>query len=121
MTILSKGKVREIFMAHGFTIKEGQGDLKPYVYAAANALVEAAVAAARANSPAPLDWTERLNKDAERYRFLAGHCRSTSEHWGGRWSIVIEGPCPKSHNSEGDFDAAIDAAVDRAKKNESST
>ena len=51
-----------------------------------------------------------LEADAERYRWLAKHGRSTSEHWGGRWSIAIEGPCPKSHNSEVDFDAAIDAA-----------
>lgn len=48
--------------------------------------------------------------DAARYRWLAAHCRSTAEHWGGRWSIIIEGPAPKSHTSEDDFDAAIDAA-----------
>ena len=54
---------------------------------------------------------ERAEKDAERYRFLAAHCRSTSEHWGGRWSIVVEGPAPKTHDSEDDFDAAIDAAL----------
>lgn len=48
--------------------------------------------------------------DAERYRWLAASCRSTSEHWGGRWSIIIDGPAPKSHDSEDDFDAAIDAA-----------
>ena len=53
---------------------------------------------------------ERLRQDAERYRWLAGHCRSTSEHWGGRWSIVVEGPTPKTHDSEDDFDAAVDAA-----------
>ena len=49
-------------------------------------------------------------EDAARYRFLAGHCRSTSEHWGGRWSIVVDGPAPKSHDSEDDFDEAVDAA-----------
>lgn len=54
---------------------------------------------------------ERAEKDAERYRFLAEHCRSTSEHWGGRWSIVVEGPAPKTHDSEDEFDAAIDAAI----------
>jgi len=48
--------------------------------------------------------------DAARYRFLAAHCRSTSEHWGGRWSIIVDGPAPKSHDSEDYFDAAIDAA-----------
>ena len=51
-----------------------------------------------------------LREDARRYRWLASHCRSTPEHWGGRWSIVIEGPVPKTQNSEDDFDAAIDAA-----------
>ena len=50
-------------------------------------------------------------EDAARYRWLASHCRSTSEHWGGRWSIVVEGPAPKSRDSEDDFDAAIDAAM----------
>lgn len=54
---------------------------------------------------------ESAEKDAGRYRFLAAHCRSTSEHWGGRWSIVVEGPAPKTHDSEDDFDAAIDAAL----------
>lgn len=34
-------QIREIFMAHGFTVKDGQADLKPYVYAAARALLAA--------------------------------------------------------------------------------
>lgn len=50
-------------------------------------------------------------RDAERYRFLAERCRSASEHWRGRWWIVIDGPAPKSHDSEDDFDDAIDAAL----------
>ncbi len=50
--------------------------------------------------------------DARRYRWIAGHCRSTSEHWGGRWSIVVEGPCPAKHDEEDAFDDAIDAAMD---------
>lgn len=32
-------RIREIFLANGFTIKEGQTDLKPYVYQAAYALL----------------------------------------------------------------------------------
>lgn len=63
---------------------------------------------------APLPASAPLSddaKDAARYRFLAGHCRSTSEHWGGRWSIVVDGPAPKSHDSEDDFDDAVDAAI----------
>lgn len=36
---VSQDRIREIFMAHGFTIKEGQTDLKQYVYDAARALL----------------------------------------------------------------------------------
>ena len=39
---LSKDQIREVFLTHGFTIKEGQADLKPYVYDAAYALLTAA-------------------------------------------------------------------------------
>ena len=53
---------------------------------------------------------DSVQEDAARYRWLAASCRSTSEHWGGRWSIIIDGPAPKSHDSEDDFDAAVDAA-----------
>ena len=66
-----------------------------------------------AAAPAPAAQGDSL--DAARYRWLAAHCRSTAEHWGGRWSIVVEGPAPKSHDSEDDFDAAIDAAIDAAR------
>lgn len=50
-------------------------------------------------------------KDAERYRWLTTHARTTSEHWGGRWSIVIDGPVPKRNDCEDAFDEAIDAAM----------
>lgn len=73
----------------------------------ANATIKAAAMAAEVISGAPAD---SALEDAARYRFLAAHCRSTSEHWGGRWSIVVEGPAPKSHDSEDDFDEAVDAA-----------
>lgn len=53
---------------------------------------------------------EALRADAERYRWLAAHCRSTAEHWGGRWSIIVDGPAPVQHDEEDAFDAAIDAA-----------
>lgn len=64
---------------------------------------------------AQLGEAQRDALDAARYRWLAAHCRSTAEHWGGRWSIVVEGPAPKSHDSEDDFDAAIDAAIEAAR------
>jgi hypothetical protein len=40
---ISDERIREVFMAHGFTIKPGCDDLKPYVYAAARALLAEAV------------------------------------------------------------------------------
>ena len=69
-----------------------------------------AIAAIKKERDALRSENAALWVDAERYRWLATHCRSTSEHRGEQWSIAIEGPCPKSRNSEVDFDAAIDAA-----------
>ena len=68
------------------------------------------VAALSAAPIPPTHAADSALEDAARYRWIAAHCRSTSEHWGGRWSIVVEGPAPKSHDSKDDFDAAIDAA-----------
>lgn len=50
-----------------------------------------------------------LEVDAGRYRWLALQ-RVTPEHWGGRWSIVIEGPAPTARPCKDQFDAAIEAA-----------
>ncbi len=44
--VLDCDRIREIFMAHGFTVEEGQTDLKQYVYDAADALLCAARAPA---------------------------------------------------------------------------
>jgi hypothetical protein len=57
-----------------------------------------------------------LLADAERYRYLAGYCKNTSEHWGGRWSIIVNGPVPTKDDEEDAFDAAIDAAREKQKK-----
>jgi len=58
---------------------------------------------------------ERLRADAERYRWLRECARATSEHWGGRWSLVTEGPAPENATSAG-IDAAIDAARNALKE-----
>ena len=42
----------------------------------------------------PTQAADSVLEDAARYRFLAAHCRRTSEHWGGRWSIIVDGPAP---------------------------
>lgn len=52
---LSRNQIREVFMAHGFTIKEGQTDLKQYVYDAAHALLEL-VAAPQQEAQEPAFW-----------------------------------------------------------------
>lgn len=41
VAMLGRDQIRAIFMQHGFTIKEGQTDLKQYVYDAAEALLAA--------------------------------------------------------------------------------
>jgi hypothetical protein len=38
---MNRDQIREIFLRNGFTVKEGQSDLKPYVYAAAEELLQA--------------------------------------------------------------------------------
>lgn len=43
---MTDDQIREVFLANGFTIKEGQADLKPYVYAAARALLSLAASPA---------------------------------------------------------------------------
>ena len=47
----SDDEIRAVFLANGFTIKDGQTDLKPYVYQAARALLSAALPP----PPSPLD------------------------------------------------------------------
>ena len=49
-------------------------------------------------------------EDAARYRYLVTKGRLIPEHWGGRWSIVVE-----SRSPEGDEKEHIDAALDAAR------
>jgi hypothetical protein len=53
-TVLTDERIKAIFLAHGFTIKEGLSDLKPYVYAAAHAV--AREVAAQAGQVAVPGW-----------------------------------------------------------------
>ena len=55
--LLDRDRIREIFMEHGFTVKEGQTDLKQYVYDAADALLRAARAP-----------TDSVREDAARWQ-----------------------------------------------------
>lgn len=60
---VSDALICEVFMRNGFTIKEGQTDLKPYVYAAARALL-AATAEQPAVLAALLDAVDELEASA---------------------------------------------------------
>lgn len=87
---LTRDQIREVFMAHGFTIKEGQTDLKQYVYDAAYALL--------GTKPAPLSDDA---KDAARYRWLR---EGNDAKHGAAWHVAV--------NLYGcEWDAAIDAAL----------
>ena len=63
---LDRDRIREIFMAHGFTVKEGQTDLKQYVYDAAEALLRAARAQA-----------DSVQEDAACWQWLAEYLVGT--------------------------------------------
>ena len=63
---VDRNRIREIFMAHGFTVKEGQTDLKQYVYDAADALLRAAS-----------DPAISVQEDAALWRWLAEYLVGT--------------------------------------------
>ena len=46
--MITDKQIREVFLAHGFTIKPGYDDLRPYVYEAAKALLALAAPAPQA-------------------------------------------------------------------------
>lgn len=59
MTI-SREQIKQVFLAHGFTIKPGHDDLKEYVYAAAEALIaQAQVAPEAAQEAEPVAVANR--------------------------------------------------------------
>ena len=57
---VTRDQIRDVFMRNGFTIKEGQTDLKPYVYAAAEELLSIARASRQHTQSAPVSQAERL-------------------------------------------------------------
>jgi len=58
---LSDEQIKAIFMKNGFTIKEGQSDLKPYVYAAAHAILAASHQPAAAPAQPVADLIVHMN------------------------------------------------------------
>lgn len=68
--LMGRAQIREIFMRNGFTIKDGQADLKDYVYSAAEELVRAALAA---QAPAPLNQLPQIAAARHVYIGWRGH------------------------------------------------
>ena len=58
--MLTDAKIREIVLAHGFTIKEGLVDLKHYVFEAARAIEREATAAEAAKWSKLVEDNQRL-------------------------------------------------------------
>ena len=87
-------------------IRSGQlGVTTDYTKAIYRAMLEAA--------PTPAEASADVARDAERYRWLLENARATAEHWGGRWSLVIDSPAPGKDASSEAINAAIDAAINR--------
>ena len=103
---LDRERIREIFMGHGFTVKEGQTDLKQYVYDAADALLRAARAPADSvleeaaqqprltvritafpESNGKQNWTALLVR-ADKWDGLVGNCGGISLARGELWNRV---------------------------------
>lgn len=70
---LDRDRIREIFMAHGFTVKEGQTDLKQYVYDAADALLRTARAQADSvlEDAGGANWQDISTAPKDGTRFVA--------------------------------------------------
>jgi hypothetical protein len=62
--VTRKEQIREIFMAEGFAVKEGETDLKDYVYEAAYALIEHIVGEAEAIC---MEMEAKYNGNKNRY------------------------------------------------------
>jgi hypothetical protein len=66
---MTKDQIRDIFMAHGFAIKEGQTDLKPYVYDAARALLASERVAREGWKLVPLEPTNKMTAVGQEHRY----------------------------------------------------
>jgi len=74
--------IRTIFKRHGFTVKEGQTDLKEYVYTAARDLIDRVHANLRRIGAIAYFLTSRLsNKEQEQYEAMEDRSKWTYGDW----------------------------------------
>lgn len=78
----TKAQIREVFMAHGFSVKEGQADLKQYVYDAAYALLTLA-APPTAQAEGWIGVDERLPEHGQAVAFVV-RTDGFQQHLNGR-------------------------------------
>ena len=75
----TKAQIREVFMSHGFTVKEGQTDLKYYVYDAAYALLALAAPTAQAAPAAQGDALDAARESGYRRGYRHGYEQRDAE------------------------------------------
>lgn len=88
---LTDAQIRKIFLANGFTVKDGSGDLKPYVYKAARALLAEAKETSQTEHDMPplpepeawLDMTDPIQKG-----YSAKQMRERDHMWQARLQAV---------------------------------
>lgn len=73
---LPKDVIRAVFIENGFTVKEGQTDLKQYVYDAANELLRRAHALRASNGQAPAGAANWWRKRADEIEVQVAHTGS---------------------------------------------
>lgn len=64
---VTRDQIRDVFMRNGFTVKEGQTDLKPYVYAAAQELLALVDTRQSAHVSVPVGLLERIQHLLDNY------------------------------------------------------
>ena len=82
---VSDEQIKSVFLANGFTIKEGMTDLKPYVYQAARALLATGVQAKADARDAAFEAVRKVFCKLQRYSFFldgAGNVRRCADHCG---------------------------------------
>ncbi len=106
--------IRAVFLRNGFTVKEGQTDLKPYVYAAAEELLSIARAAwQRTQSAALFGGDERQHIICVCPDCLAEAQRKQSAGVPEGWRLVPADPTPEMIAALG-FSGDVDMAIGHA-------
>ena len=114
---LDRDLIRDVFLRNGFTIKEGQTDLKPYVYAAAAELLALARRAQPEGEARPTDdklWDETL-RDRDTYHEWADKLADAiAIHFGVDIGEHSNANCPWHEALEAIRSAPPSAAVSKA-------